>query len=57
MKVYCACCGRQIVNYQVDDKWTIGPSSDGCLVLGFGKYACPKCKKDELEWNEVHEAQ
>ena len=57
MRINCACCGRQIVSYEVDDRWAVGPASDGCLALGSGKYACPKCKKDELEWNEMQEDQ
>jgi hypothetical protein len=52
-KIYCSCCGRQIVSYRTKDKHTIGPASDGCLSLGFGKYACPSCSIMELEFERL----
>lgn len=53
-KVHCACCGRQIVSYKSNDKYTIGPASDGCLSLGFGKYACPPCSVTEAEFDRIN---
>jgi hypothetical protein len=54
-KVYCQVCGRQIVDFKADNKTCIGPASDGCLYLGPSKYACPKCKPDEIIWGEIQE--
>jgi len=52
--ITCACCGRQIVDYQTDDEYTIGPYR-GSMNLGFGKYACPPCTNDEIEWERIME--
>lgn len=51
-KVICQCCGRQIVSYPADDQYTIGPASDGCLVLVNG-YACPTCTEIEIKWDKA----
>jgi hypothetical protein len=45
MKIYCCCCAKQIVQYDVrqDDKYvTCGP----VIAMGFGKVCCKFCSKD-----------
>jgi len=44
MKIYCTCCGRQIVNHNEDTKKTIGGKPSTCM--GQGKYCCYKCSED-----------
>lgn len=43
-KIYCFCCGKQIVNYHIenDDYITCGPVK----FMGCGKYCCFECGKD-----------
>ncbi len=43
-RIECACCGRQIVSYPVNDKYCVGGKPP--KALGFGKYCCHICGKD-----------
>lgn len=45
--VYCACCGRQLVNYVADDEWCVGDGTGKFLYLGPTEgLACHICSKD-----------
>jgi len=48
-RLICDCCGRQIVSYKANDKYIIGPASDGVLILGINKHACPECSPIEQQ--------
>lgn len=46
MKVFCAVCARQIVNYDVDDQYMVGSTSEP-VKTGFGNQAfCHICSRD-----------
>lgn len=55
-RVYCCCCGRQIVSYRINEEHAIGPASDGCLFMGTRNgnlWACPPCGREERERERI----
>jgi hypothetical protein len=40
--IHCQCCARQIVSYEVNDKFTIGGKPSYRMLKGFCCYECGK---------------
>ena len=49
----CDSCARQIVNYNADNEFCIGPIDIGVMITGINKHACYKCIPYERQWEQM----